>query len=80
MALVLFMQELIELSKQNPELPETMPNLVTFTDNSGKLISLYAGPGHFGKLVQDGYTVRKNTSYGWKISPIFCDAFILKVK
>ncbi len=60
---LLFMQEMIELSKQSSEqaLPETPPKLVSFRNPSavegetGTVAALYAGPAQFGKLIQDGY-------------------------
>ena len=54
------MQEMIELSKQqHEEAPETPAKLVTFLDSDGREVAITAGPAQFGKLIEDGYTVRK---------------------
>ena len=56
----MFMQEMIELNKQQQEeMPETPAKLVTFLDASGREVKIVAGPAQFGKLIEDGYTVRK---------------------
>ncbi len=59
------MQEMIELSKQSSELPETPPKQVMFKSpvslskgsHSGSVVRLFAGPAQFGKVLQDGYEV-----------------------
>ena len=54
------MQEMIELSKQQTEeMPETPAKIVTFLDSDGREVRYTAGPAQFGKLIEDGYTVRR---------------------
>ncbi len=78
---LLFMQEMIELSRQASEqganaLPDTPPKLVSFlqAEDGGRgggggggqvggeavrsrLVSIFAGPAQFGKLIENGFQV-----------------------
>eukprot|EP00095_Tigriopus_kingsejongensis_P009960 maker-scaffold17_size721972-snap-gene-1.25 protein:Tk09960 transcript:maker-scaffold17_size721972-snap-gene-1.25-mRNA-1 annotation:"er degradation-enhancing alpha-mannosidase-like 3" len=54
---LLFMQEMIELSKQPTVIPETQPKALTYTDKHGKKQVIFAGPAQFGKLVENGFKV-----------------------
>lgn len=48
---LIFMQEMVELSKFSPQ-TETMQQAVSFTDNQGKSTVIPAGPAHFGKILR----------------------------
>ncbi|TRY64103.1 hypothetical protein TCAL_02594 [Tigriopus californicus] len=52
---ILFMQEMIELSKQPSVIPETPPKAVTYTSLNGKKEVVFAGPAQFGKLLENGF-------------------------
>ncbi|KAK3921243.1 ER degradation-enhancing alpha-mannosidase-like protein 3 [Frankliniella fusca] len=48
---LIFMQEMVELSKFTPQ-TETMQQAVSFSDYQGKLTVIPAGPAHFGKILR----------------------------
>ena len=53
---LLFMQEMIDLSKMQQSQPETPPRIVSFeSENTKKL--LFAGPAQFGRQLTAGFTV-----------------------
>ena len=54
---VLFMQEMIDLSKQQPQVPETPLKLVKFDQGGGKTTYLMAGPAQFGEQLEAGVAV-----------------------
>ena len=53
---LLFMQEMIELSKQQATQPESPPKLLTYI-HQGKVWQLQAGPAQFGKELSNGVKV-----------------------
>jgi hypothetical protein len=53
---LLFMQEMIELSKQQSSQPDTPPKMVSFEVEKSKKL-LFAGPAQFGRQLVDGFTV-----------------------
>ena len=54
---VLFMQEMIDLSKQQPQVPETPLKLLKFSTSNGKTTYLMAGPAQFGEQLEAGVSV-----------------------
>ena len=50
------MQEMVELSKNQPPPIETPPKLVAFS-HGGKNFALPAGPAQFGRSLTEGFTV-----------------------
>ena len=54
---VLFMQEMIDLSKQQPQVPETPLKLVKISQSDGKTTYLMAGPAQFGEQLEAGLSV-----------------------
>ena len=53
----LFMQEMIDLSKQQPQVPETPLRLLKFSRSDGKSTYLMAGPAQFGEQLEAGVSV-----------------------
>ena len=53
---VLFMQEMVELSKTQS--PENIPQAVSFARNNETVV-LSAGPANFGKLLRSDESVRE---------------------
>ena len=53
---LMFMQEMVELSKSQPPPVETPPKEVSFK-LSGKEYRLPAGPAQFGRALTDGFSV-----------------------
>lgn len=51
------MQEMIDLSKQQPQVPETPLKLVKFDQGGGKTTYLMAGPAQFGEQLEAGVSV-----------------------
>ncbi|KAJ1525090.1 hypothetical protein ONE63_009932 [Megalurothrips usitatus] len=49
---LIFMQEMVELSKSYTPQMETMQQAVSFTDSSNKQIVIPAGPAHFGRILR----------------------------
>ena len=57
---VLFMQEMIDLAKQQPQVPETPLKLLKFSKSGGKTTYLMAGPAQFGEQLEAGVSVTSN--------------------
>ena len=53
---LLFMQEMIELSKQQSSQQDTPPKIVSFEIGNSKKL-LFAGPAQFGRQLAAGFTV-----------------------
>ena len=56
---LLFMQEMLELSQTQKHVPDKGPLSVVFEKN-GQMISIAAGPAHFGKDLSGGMRVSFN--------------------
>ncbi len=55
---LLFMQEMIELSKQQSNQQDTPPKIVSFEVGNTKKL-LFAGPAQFGRQLIEGFSVIK---------------------
>lgn len=60
---LLFMQEMLELSQSQKQVPDKAPLSVVFEDN-GETISITAGPAHFGKDLSNGMKVLSLVCFG----------------
>ena len=49
---LIFMQEMVELSKTYSPQMETMQQAVSFSDKNNKLTIIPAGPAHFGRILR----------------------------
>lgn len=62
---LLFMQEMVELSKLQSQEPEVIPQAVTFpmraSSGAVSMVTLQAGPAHFGPMLDGGKTVTAPT-------------------
>ena len=59
---LLFMQEMIDLSKMQQSQPETPPRIVSFVSENTKKL-LFAGPAQFGRQLTAGFTVLENICF-----------------